>query len=457
MKDTSLTPSTTSSSSGTWSPAPCQRASGRWQHFRDRKQEAVANGHRSLKGNRCSGRQVASCTIEQRARERTRTNRSSFTSESCAKIQPLQQKFTPDQRAQILIAQQILQAHGGKGSKDAILVKGFRSSLGSEDAESTAEFTVKGVLQANDLGVIFEVEPTDEQTKELLGGKTLSMKVAIQGLSEEPTDAEVTDDQDFLAFSTRMEGSMLKRLRVGNESAQETIERTGVVAPTFCANLEVEEETGQVKGGVFHRQLLFSPMMNADFLNLARQQRLKGGFSTSEKVLVVKRMLMALGHVHAAGVLHNEFRLDKCRFDEKGNLFLTDFAGAAGIGKRRDLWSRPNAAPEQVREIQDGSPMTGTEKGEGWGAGMAAFLALTNQAPFEWAPGDSYLKRLFKEEKEVLSPHFDVKEYPSPTFAMRKANIPEEWVCAVTALLQPGAKNRATVKQVLQQFPHLFE
>ncbi|KAL8454022.1 hypothetical protein Emag_001594 [Eimeria magna] len=370
---------------------------------------------------------------------------------------PTQRKFSTDQKAQIKLAQQILQGHGGKGRKDLISVKGFRSSAGSGDVQDAVEFAVRGVLEATDLGVVFEVEPTDEKIRELLGGKTLAMKIAIQSLDDAATEDEVGDCADFLYFSVNAEKGMLNKLRVEGESAQETIERTGVLTPTFCANLEVEEETGQVKGGVFHKQLLFSPTMSTDFLSVARQQESKGGLTTNQKLFVVKRMLLALGHVHAAGILHNDLKLDKLRFDENGNLFLTDFAGAAGIGRMRDLWSTANAAPEQVKEIQDGSPMTGTDKGEAWGVGMAAFLALTNEAPFEWDQSDSYLKRLFGEDEEVLSPQFDVTQYPSPAFAMRKLSLPEEWVCAVTALLQPEAKHRATVRQVLKHFPNLFE
>ncbi|KAL8454023.1 hypothetical protein Emag_001595 [Eimeria magna] len=370
--------------------------------------------------------------------------------------QHAERKYSAEQQAKVSMALEVLEKFGGKSSREIIVVKDFRPCLNTEDSTPSVEFEVKGVLGVGSMAVVFEVEPRDEDLKKLFGGKSMAMKVAIQSVEADAEQDEIKETVDFLAYSVAQEEMVLGEIRAFAENPLRTVERSGIVAPTYRADLEGEGETGLIEGAAFHRRLLFSPVMASDFLTIIRQ-RGEEGVPLDAKLRTLKRLLMALGHAHAAGLLNNDVKLDNVLVDKEGEAFLIDFGGAARVGEVREVWSKANAAPEQVREIQDGSPMIGTEKGEAWGAGMTCFMALTGQAPFEWDASKSYSKLLFAEAPEVLDPDFNVKQFPSPALPLRRLGVPEEWICVITSLLQPDPQDRPTIRQILQAFPHLFE
>ncbi|KAL8453816.1 hypothetical protein Emed_000677 [Eimeria media] len=366
-------------------------------------------------------------------------------------------KYSAEQQAKIGMALEVLKKFGGKSSKDTIVINNFKACLDTEDSTPNVELQIKGILGVGSMAVVFEVEPTDEKLKKRFGGKSMAMKVAIQSIEADAEREEIDETVDFLLYSVAQEEMVLGEIRKFAENPINTVERSGIVTPTFRADLKGEGKTGLIEGAAFHRTLLFTPVMASDFLTVIRQ-RGEEGVSLDVKLRTLKRLLLALGHAHASGVLNNDVKLDNVLINEQGEAYLVDFGGAARVGEVREVWSKANAAPEQIREIQDGSPMMSTEKGEAWGAGMTAFMALTGKAPFEWeGTSKSYSKLLFAEAPEVLDPDFNVKQFPSPALPLRRLGVSEEWICVITSLLQPDPQDRPTVRQILQAFPHLFQ
>lgn len=106
----------------------------------------------------------------------------------------------------------------------------------------------------------------------------------------------------------------------------------------------------------------------------------------------VEHVADALGHAHEQGIVHGNLKPSTVCFDERGNVYITDFA-IQGSGTRAPLFagSPPFMAPEQW---EDGRPGTGSDQ---FALAAIAYLLLTGSRPFEGQEDPETRERNFRK------------------------------------------------------------
>lgn len=114
---------------------------------------------------------------------------------------------------------------------------------------------------------------------------------------------------------------------------------------------------------------------------------------------IIARLLEALGHAHAAGVVHRDVKLENVLFDVRDQPLLADFGVALKLSGERmtrhglAVGSSQTMSPEQARgEAVDG-------RSDLYSVGCIAFELLTGRPPFE---GDDFLQVAFKHQQDPV-------------------------------------------------------
>jgi serine/threonine protein kinase len=98
----------------------------------------------------------------------------------------------------------------------------------------------------------------------------------------------------------------------------------------------------------------------------------------------VFRLISGLHHVHTAGYVHRDIKIENCLIDDKLNLYLIDFGLA-------EAWDKPYKtkilvgtkmymAPEILDQESDQNPYKPTC--DIWAAGILTFVLLSGHFPF---------------------------------------------------------------------------
>ncbi len=112
----------------------------------------------------------------------------------------------------------------------------------------------------------------------------------------------------------------------------------------------------------------------------------RGPLSAAEAAPILRQVAEALGHAHAAGILHRDVKPGNIFITDKGRVVLTDFGIAWAASQTRltmadtSLGSPGYMAPEQV----EGKPLD--QRSDLYSLGIVFFEMLTGQTPYQ---GDS--------------------------------------------------------------------
>jgi serine/threonine protein kinase len=126
-------------------------------------------------------------------------------------------------------------------------------------------------------------------------------------------------------------------------------------------------------------------MKGSDLLNV---MNVRGhSFTELETKRVMTRLLMAVRHIHAAGVMHRDIKLENVLIDnceDVTSVKLADFGFAAicdpsSAPSLKDVYGTPQYVAPEI--ILAHSPMYGN-KADMWSLGVLLFIMLTGMSPF---------------------------------------------------------------------------
>jgi serine/threonine-protein kinase len=152
---------------------------------------------------------------------------------------------------------------------------------------------------------------------------------------------------------------------------------------------DVDEEDGR----------LFIVMEWVEGEDLDDYLRRKGPLPVRRAAEIVHEVARALGHAHAAGVVHRDIKPGNILIGKKGQVKITDFGLALDAGKRDSspdgfvLGTPFYISPEQVQ----GLPADG--RSDLYSLGITFYQMLTGHRPFGGRSPDSVVKKHLEERR----------------------------------------------------------
>ncbi|KAL1503257.1 hypothetical protein AB1Y20_011313 [Prymnesium parvum] len=164
-------------------------------------------------------------------------------------------------------------------------------------------------------------------------------------------------------------------------------------------------------------------------------QQGESGFNEASAAQLVKKVLSAIRHCHAHGVVHRDIKLENLLYEHPGasaELKLIDF-GLAALDKRRmrgKVGTLSYMAPEVTRAKEY------TSACDMWSIGVVAHALLCGSLPFQSDRRDEKIRLI--EEAQL--------DFSSPAWK----GVSDEAKDLVSKLLQPDPTRRLNAKQALQ-------
>jgi tRNA A-37 threonylcarbamoyl transferase component Bud32 len=193
-------------------------------------------------------------------------------------------------------------------------------------------------------------------------------------------------------------------------------------------------------------QLAFLTMELVRGSTLREHVRRHGPFALEQARDIVRQMLAALAHAHAAGVIHRDFKSDNVMLvDAEGSdsmrVVITDFglARSSLIADPKPLSSNSHIvvgtleymSPEQIQGLPAGKPS------DIFSAGVVIFELLTGRLPYE---GDSRFTRAMRRVK-----------YAAPTLDTLIVGMDPVWSACVARCLEVNPASRfASLEDLLR-------
>lgn len=339
-------------------------------------------------------------------------------------------------------------------SPACIWVHEFKSvdSDEADDKGAGVEFRVLRALGRGGSGVVVEVEPVDEKLKEKVG--TLAMKILRKKISHNSFDIKDAMQEFKSAFES--DRNALMNIALEGEDMAAVTERTGVTGAHYVGRvIGLHDAIANSDGGVtlVFGRVTFSPIIASDLFEVFPSGGVGNGLSMELRVYIAQSLLRTVAHIHTAGIVHNDIRLENAGFTADGLVVLFDCADFHRPGGPRK-WSSPtNTSPESAELRFRGMSCTGSFREDAWGLGFMLYMIFTEGIA---AFNDTYPEFLFDVASfRGVQAEWLMRSVESPSFQLRRYGVPDVWIRAISLLLERNGQHRPTVMQVLAAFPGL--
>lgn len=159
---------------------------------------------------------------------------------------------------------------------------------------------------------------------------------------------------------------------------------------------------------------------------------------TSSRVKhIFKQITQTLLYLHSNNVCHRDLKLENILIDKNNSIKLTDFGFAKKFAKDELLSARCGSEEYTAPEILQNIPYDGRQV-DVWALGVVLFALLFGELPFNIE---------YKEKPKNMYHRIARGEFKYPEHLLV---IPREAKELVNAMLQPLAKNRITIPEILE-------
>ncbi|CDJ46385.1 hypothetical protein, conserved [Eimeria brunetti] len=192
------------------------------------------------------------------------------------------------------------------------------------------------------------------------------------------------------------------------------------------------------------------------------------------KLYIARRLLLQVLHLQAAGVVHNDLRLENCFMQRGGAFFLGDFGAGAVAGRPMGELSRvtmayaePQLLVNLLNYLHHGSsqPVIADPAGDLWSLGVVLFeLFADGKLPFGIASRrhdvgkmKALAEYLMKEEGDQEGDAAVATGARAEVYhELHRAQVPDRWKELICTLLEPRRSRRASWGEIATKFPDLF-
>ncbi|CDI77419.1 hypothetical protein, conserved [Eimeria acervulina] len=188
------------------------------------------------------------------------------------------------------------------------------------------------------------------------------------------------------------------------------------------------------------------------------------------KLYVARRLLIEVMHLQAAGVAHNDLRLDNCFMMKDGSFLLGDFGASTPFGEEIAELTRVTMAyadPQMLIDLKDflkseRSSVTPSPNGDLWSLGMILYeLFADGRMPFGIAHSRRDFEQMQKVAADLVNREFDEDNQISVAAEVyaglqKEEHIPERWKQLICCLLEPNRSKRPSWTEIAMRFPDLL-